>query len=488
MSSPGSSSLSSSAAGRISSSLLRSEPTRDPLDHRQLALGPESLDVARGHRGVVDDHAGGLHARPAGAGGDVVDGGSGGARERRDVVEQRGQAGAHRRPPRLGVLGRVTAGSVWRLGLPVMQGRPAFVTPMKAVLTAERPAGPEWVFERKLDGIRCLAVKDGGRTRLYSRNELSLNDRYAPLAAALDDDPADGFVVDGEAVAFVGGRDRFGGGEGGELFLYVFDVLFADGRDVRSLPLEERREVLAGVLSWRDPLRMTEQLTGDGADLLADACARRLGGADRQAHRHAVRLHALARLAQAQVHARAGARDRRLHRAARLAHGPRRAARRPLRRRPLALRRQGGDGLHARDAARAVRAARPARARDVARSSPRRAFRAPRPGSSPSSWPRSRSWNGPPTAACAIPRSSACASTSPRARSCANGHGEPPAQPPCSPTTCCVATLRRFQRLTVAMSSTSAPSCVSSKCSAAASQIVVGHLIGAVGEARHAPR
>ena len=74
---------------------------------------------------------------------------------------------------------------------------------MKAVLTAERPAGPEWAFERKLDGIRCLAVKEGGRTRLYSRNELSLNDRYPSLAAALDADPADGFVIDGEAVAFV---------------------------------------------------------------------------------------------------------------------------------------------------------------------------------------------------------------------------------------------------------------------------------------------
>jgi ATP-dependent DNA ligase len=81
--------------------------------------------------------------------------------------------------------------------------RPAFVLPMKAVLTAERPAGPEWGFERKLDGIRCLAVKDGGRTRLYSRNELSLNDRYALLAAASDADPADSFVIDGEAVAFV---------------------------------------------------------------------------------------------------------------------------------------------------------------------------------------------------------------------------------------------------------------------------------------------
>ena len=142
---------------------------------------------------------------------------------------------------------------------------------MKAVLTAERPAGAGWVFERKLDGIRCLVVKDGG-TQLYSRNELSLNARYARLAAALDADPADGFVIDGEAVAFVDGRDRFGGGEGGELFLYAFDVLFAHGRDVRSLPLEERRQVLADLLDWRDPLRMTEQLTGAGAPLLEEAC------------------------------------------------------------------------------------------------------------------------------------------------------------------------------------------------------------------------
>src|SRR3954454_22671272 len=143
---------------------------------------------------------------------------------------------------------------------------------MKAVLTADRPAGPEWVFERKLDGIRCLAVKDGGRTRLYSRNELSLNERYPPIAAALDADPADGFVLDGEAVAFVGGRDRFGGGKEAQLFYYVFDVLLADGHDVRSRPLEERRDLLEQVPRWRDPVRITEQLNGDGAALLADAC------------------------------------------------------------------------------------------------------------------------------------------------------------------------------------------------------------------------
>jgi len=165
--------------------------------------------------------------------------------------------------------------------------RPAFVTPMKAVLTSDRPSGEGWVFERKLDGIRCLAVKDGDRTRLYSRNELSLNDRYPTIAAALDGQAADRFVIDGEAVAFVGGRDRFGGGEGAEIYLYVFDVLVADGQDVRELPLEERRKVLEGLLDWKDPLRTTDQVTGDGTQLLDEACregwegliAKRLGTA-----------------------------------------------------------------------------------------------------------------------------------------------------------------------------------------------------------------
>ena len=149
--------------------------------------------------------------------------------------------------------------------------RPQYVTPMKAVLTDDRPAGDGWVFERKLDGIRCLAVKDGGRTRLYSRNELSLNGRYPAIAAALDAQAADGFVLDGEAVSFVGGRDRFGA-QGGEVFYYVFDVLFAGGSDVRGLPLEERRAVLEGALEWGGPLRTTEQVTGDGAILLEAAC------------------------------------------------------------------------------------------------------------------------------------------------------------------------------------------------------------------------
>jgi DNA ligase D-like protein (predicted ligase) len=150
--------------------------------------------------------------------------------------------------------------------------QPQFVVPMKAVLTAERPSGEGWVFERKLDGIRCLAVKTGGVTRLYSRNELPLDERFPQIKAALDADPADDFVVDGEAVTFVGGRDRFGAA-GGTLYFYAFDVLVAAGRDVRELPLLERRGVLEATLRWEDPVRVTEQVTGDGAALLAEACS-----------------------------------------------------------------------------------------------------------------------------------------------------------------------------------------------------------------------
>jgi len=78
---------------------------------------------------------------------------------------------------------------------------------MKAVLTDERFSHPDWIYERKLDGIRCIAVRDGGAVRLLSRNDLSLDGRYPELVEALGSEPAERFAVDGEdfstAQAFV---------------------------------------------------------------------------------------------------------------------------------------------------------------------------------------------------------------------------------------------------------------------------------------------
>ena len=87
--------LSSRAAGRMTSSLLRSEPDRDAPDDRQLAVGGEPLHVARRDGGVVDHHAGGLGARPARGGADVVDRGGRELGQRGDVVEQGDESTSH---------------------------------------------------------------------------------------------------------------------------------------------------------------------------------------------------------------------------------------------------------------------------------------------------------------------------------------------------------------------------------------------------------
>jgi bifunctional non-homologous end joining protein LigD len=155
---------------------------------------------------------------------------------------------------------------------------PAFVQPMKAVLTDAPFSDPGWIFERKLDGIRCVAVKSGGHVRLWSRNELSLNGRYPELAEALRRDPADEVVLDGEVVAFAGRNTSFArlarrGHERVAVYLYAFDVMWAGGRDVRSLPLLERKRVLRGAVRWGGPLRLNPYRNGDaGEAMFAEAC------------------------------------------------------------------------------------------------------------------------------------------------------------------------------------------------------------------------
>lgn len=140
---------------------------------------------------------------------------------------------------------------------------------MKAVLTDERFSDPDWIFERKLDGIRCIAIRDGGSTRMLSRNDLSLNERYPPIAAALDGQSRARFAVDGEIVSASGKfQDR-----NGPFFYYVFDVLWLDGSDVRGLPLRERKGVLRDALAWDDPLRLTDYRNETGEAMFAEACA-----------------------------------------------------------------------------------------------------------------------------------------------------------------------------------------------------------------------
>jgi ATP-dependent DNA ligase len=102
---------------------------------------------------------------------------------------------------------------------------------MAATLTQDRFTGPEWIFERKFDGIRLIAFKQGSDVRLYSRNRLPQN--IPSVARAIADLPAENLILDGEIT-----WDRSGA-------YHVFDIAWLGDRDVRSLPLEERRDLLS---------------------------------------------------------------------------------------------------------------------------------------------------------------------------------------------------------------------------------------------------
>src|SRR6266487_1871910 len=76
--------------------------------------------------------------------------------------------------------------------------QPEWTAPMLAVLTHQRFSDPGWIFERKLDGERCLAFRQGGRLRLLSRTRQLLNDTYPELVGPLESQSSDDFIVDGE--------------------------------------------------------------------------------------------------------------------------------------------------------------------------------------------------------------------------------------------------------------------------------------------------
>jgi ATP-dependent DNA ligase len=116
---------------------------------------------------------------------------------------------------------------------------PDWLEPMAATLTGERFTGPEWIFERKLDGIRLLAFKNGSDVRLLSRNRLPQHGAYPSVARAVEALPVHDVVLDGEAMGVWGHQGRVG--------YHVFDILWLDGRDLTRLPLEDRRKRLAMV-------------------------------------------------------------------------------------------------------------------------------------------------------------------------------------------------------------------------------------------------
>jgi ATP-dependent DNA ligase len=132
---------------------------------------------------------------------------------------------------------------------------PDWLEPMAATLTQDRFTDDGWVFERKLDGIRLLAFKQGSEVRLLSRNQLPQNDAYPAIAQAIALLPQDELILDGEALGVWGPRREAVG-------FHVFDILWLDGRDLTSLPLDERRALLDAI-PLQEPVARVERLTDE---------------------------------------------------------------------------------------------------------------------------------------------------------------------------------------------------------------------------------
>jgi bifunctional non-homologous end joining protein LigD len=157
--------------------------------------------------------------------------------------------------------------------------------PMKAVLIDRPFNDPDWLFERKLDGERCGALRKDGHVRLLSRTGHVLDPTYPELVEALQTAGPD-LLVDGEIVAFAGGRTSFARLQkrmqirdperarrsGVAVYYYLFDLLELDGYDVRTRPLRERKARLRHTVEFRGRIRFTPHRVGDGEAAFRHAC------------------------------------------------------------------------------------------------------------------------------------------------------------------------------------------------------------------------
>jgi len=182
-----------------------------------------------------------------------------------------------------------------RLGTPAREVH-ARADMLMLCTTAERPfSDPAWLFEIKYDGVRVLAERVGERVRLVGRSGTDVTARYPEVATALGALPLDRFVLDGEIVALdERGRPSFQRLQS-RMHLtrpadverarrevpasgVFFDALALDGRDLRALPLVDRKACLAGALPARGVIAVGEHVAGEGEAFFAAASEQRLEG------------------------------------------------------------------------------------------------------------------------------------------------------------------------------------------------------------------
>lgn len=159
------------------------------------------------------------------------------------------------------------------------------VHPMLCTLTDKIFDRDGWLFEIKWDGFRAIASKKSQKVELYSRNGTDFLNDFAPVAEAVRSIKHD-IILDGEIVAVdQNGNPHFELLQGwrknpqsAELRYYVFDMLWYDGRDLRDLPLYQRKTLLKQILPKHTALFFSDDIPTRGKALFAEMQKRGLEG------------------------------------------------------------------------------------------------------------------------------------------------------------------------------------------------------------------
>lgn len=176
--------------------------------------------------------------------------------------------------------------------LALREKQPDWLGPMLAKLTHDEFSAKNWIFERKLDGVRCIVYKNGKDVKIYSRNRNKLNNTYPQLVEALKSQRVERFIADGEIVAFKGKLTSFSElqkrmnirdpdkvkGHNTPVFYYLFDLLHIEDLNLTDLPLLERKKILKNNIDFTDPLRFTVHRNEKGLEFLEDACRKKWEG------------------------------------------------------------------------------------------------------------------------------------------------------------------------------------------------------------------
>lgn len=168
---------------------------------------------------------------------------------------------------------------------------PPFVAPQLATAVSDPPTTDDWVYEVKLDGYRIVCVVQRGVARSFTRNRLDWSKRFPGVLEAVRSLPVKNAIFDGEIVVFDReGKSDFQALQGwlkrgakttDQQPTYVlFDLMWLEGRDLRALPLVERKRLLASLLEGVDTsvLRYSDHIDSDGSAMLREACKLGLEG------------------------------------------------------------------------------------------------------------------------------------------------------------------------------------------------------------------